>query len=636
VKKRTRLILGGLESNVLRALWDQGETTVGAIVAARPGGRRLHANTVTTVLARMAKRKLVARRDVGGIARWRALVTREEMTRRHLEALRDEYFGGSTKAFAAALSGATKGRDARATKLADLLRFAFVLALVSPAFAQEKPGDAKKPDPPPAAAPPPKLFDGTPQDLAAKRANVALREIGRSRGNRPIEMVSVFGKDAKEDDVDWEALVVAGLEGLRDRDECKLALDVAARLAEKPDAVPPRCAVRFVLDGSPDATAYAKDGRLRTGNDLSTDDDQDGDVDEDGPDDVDGDGRISWMRFPDPTGEFDAAMEKADPAKGKMPKYRLVLEGKDDDGDGLWNEDGPGGVDVARNFTWRFEEHVPACGKWPASEPETRALLDLLLADEKIAVVVELGDAETIAGFPGWNATWTELPAPDVALLKGLAEAFPKVEKTLPHEARAPGPGSLGLAAIHHLGRLWFGRSPLGVGGDATLASRAPAARLTKWRPVSGPGLPPGAELADPDPWPDADVHNLATESQPLADFVALLANARARLEFRGTQTGGAAGVLTLTTKLVDVGRLPTHTQRGADVKGRRPVNVRVKLPPGATLEGGKPLVQIERIAAGAESDALVYVVRGTSGAKVVVEAVGPDTGTVATEAVIP
>jgi len=517
-----------------------------------------------------------------------------------------------------------------------------LVALSSAASAQDSGGE-KKPEPPapapapaPPAPPPPTLFAGSPQDLAAKFANVSVREIGRSAGNRPLVLVSVLPKDAKEDDVEWAALVVAGLEGLRGRDETKLALDVAARLAEKPESIPLRCAVRVLVDGNPDATAYAKDGRVRAGNDTPVDDDQDGDVDEDAPDDVDGDGRISWMRFPDPTGEFDAAMEKADAAKGKPPKFRLVLEGRDDDGDGLWNEDGPGGVDVARNFTWRFEEHVPACGKWPASASETRAVLDLLLADERIAVVFELGDAETIGGMPGWGGAWTELPAPDVALMKGLAEQYPKIEKPRPHEARAPLPGSLGLAAIHHLGRLWFGRSPLGVGGDATLVSRAPADRLKKWRAATGKGLPPGAELADADPPPDPDAWNLATESQPLADFVATLAKSRALLEFRGTQTGGAAGVLTLTTKLVDVGRLPTHTQRGADVKGRRPINVRVKVSDGAKLEAGRPLVQIERIAAGAESEPLVYVVRGPSGGKVIVEAVGPDTGTVTTEAVIP
>ena len=203
------------------------------------------------------------------------------------------------------------------------------------------------------------------------------------------------------------------------------------------------------------------------------------------------------------------------------------------------------------------------------------------------------------------------------------------------HKERAPGAGSLGVAAIHHLGRLWFGRAPLGVAGDATIASRAPA-YLTKWRAVGGAGLPPGAELCDPDPRPDPEMGNLALESEPLSGFLTLLAKSRAKLEFRGTVAAGAAGVLTLTTKLVNTGRLPTHTQRGTDVKGRRPVNVRVRLPQGAALVAGTPLAQIDRIAGGAETDPLVYVVRGPSGAKVVIEATGPDTGTVTTEAVIP
>jgi hypothetical protein len=470
-----------------------------------------------------------------------------------------------------------------------------------------------------------------------------VKEIGRSRGGRPLVVVSVLGPDTTEDTVEWAAFVVAGLEGLRARDESNLALDVAARLAAKEGALPRHCAVRVLLDGNPDATAYRQGARLRAGNDLAVDEDQDGDADEDGPDDVDGDGRISWMRIPDPTGDQcvktdekgAATMVKADVAKGLLPTHRLLLEGKDDDADGLWNEDGPGGVDVARNFTWRFEEHVPVCGRWPASEPETRAILDFLLADERIAVVYELGDAETVEALPGWGGTWTQLPDADVALVNGLRESHAKPAKSPARTAKAPAAGSLGLAALHHLGRLWFGRAPLGAGGEATIASRAPA-YLTKWRAVSGQGLPPGAELCDPDPRPDPEMGNLALESQPIADFVALLAKGRAQLAFRGTETGGSAGVLTLKTKLANVGRLPTHSQRGADVKGRRPVNVRIKLPDGATLAAGKPLVQIERLAGGAESDALTYVVRGPSGAKVVVEATGPDTGTVTTEAVIP
>src|SRR5262245_14991954 len=507
------------------------------------------------------------------------------------------------------------------------------VALGSAALAQDAP---KPPEPPPAPAPAaPTLYAGTLRELLDK--HVTLRAVSWP-GKPSLVVVTALPRDEHPKDTQWAVLVVAGLEGLRDREESRLALDVLARLAEHPEQIPPRCAVHFILDGNPSATAYAKGVLRRAGNDRPVDEDQDGDTDEDGPDDLDGDGRIAWMRFPDPAGDQRAAkndkgeatFEAADAAKGKQPTHRLVREGKDDDGDGVWNEDGPGGVDISRNFTWRFEEHVPLCGRWPASEPETRAILDLLLADEKIAVVYELGDADTIQGLPGWGGTWTQLPDPDIALLNGLREmhgAGPKV----PREARAPGPGSLGLATIHHLGRIWFGRRPLG-----TLPPLGSASMVKTWRPLTAAGAPPGAELGDPEPPANAADYDLAAESAPIAKFLTDCANARARLEFRGVETSGAAGVLTLKAKLVDAGRLPTHTQRGAEVKGRRPVNVRIRLEGGATLVAGKPLVQIERLAGGAESDPLVYVVRGTSGAKVIVEAVGPDTGTVTTEAVIP
>src|SRR5688572_15203529 len=144
----------------------------------------------------------------------------------------------------------------------------------------------KPPDPP---VPPPPLFEGTPQDLAGRHANVTIREIGRSRGGRALVLVSVLPPGGREEDVEWAALVVAGLCGLRDRDETKLALDIAARVAAKEGGLPPRCAVRVLLDGTPDATAWTQGARVRAGNDLAVDEDQDGDLDEDGPDDLDGD-----------------------------------------------------------------------------------------------------------------------------------------------------------------------------------------------------------------------------------------------------------------------------------------------------------------------------------------------------------
>ena len=128
-------------------------------------------------------------------------------------------------------------------------------------------------------------------------------------------------------------------------------------------------------------------------------------------------------------------------------------EGRDDDGDGAWNEDGPGGVDLARNFTWRFEEHAPGAGLWAASESTTRAILDLLLADERVALVYETGRDDVPAAAPPWNDVWRKLPDADAALLDDLRALHgkgPDAER----KAHAPGRGSLGGTVWHQLGRI--------------------------------------------------------------------------------------------------------------------------------------------------------------------------------------
>lgn len=119
--KRARLVVGGLEAAVLSVLWDRGESTVAEVAAGLPAGRGRHPNTIATVLNRMAARKLVARSDAGRAASYRALVSREEMGRRHLEVLREEILGGSLPNFVAALVRPGKAKDRQAEKLRKLL-----------------------------------------------------------------------------------------------------------------------------------------------------------------------------------------------------------------------------------------------------------------------------------------------------------------------------------------------------------------------------------------------------------------------------------------------------------------------------------------------------------------------------------
>ncbi|MCG3135584.1 MAG: hypothetical protein HMLKMBBP_03302 [Planctomycetes bacterium] len=127
-----------------------------------------------------------------------------------------------------------------------------------------------------------------------------------------------------------------------------------------------------------------------------------------------------------------------------------------------------------------------------------------------------------------------------------------------------------------------------------------------------------------------------ASESPVLAAMLGSLAEGRARLAFVRTETTGESGVARIAARIVNRGRLPTHTARGVETRARRPLDVRAELPQGASLAAGAPSHRIERLAGGAESDEMRWVVAGPSGAVVRIVCTGPDTDEVVHEARIP
>lgn len=93
---------------------------------------------------------------------------------------------------------------------------------------------------------------------------------------------------------------------------------------------------------------------------VPRDDDGDGLLDEDGPDDLDGDGNLVSMRRRDANGRW-----KSDPDDPRLlvrckpdEKGQFTLlgeEGYDNDGDGQVNEDGVGYYDPNRNWAWLWQ-----------------------------------------------------------------------------------------------------------------------------------------------------------------------------------------------------------------------------------------------------------------------------------------
>ena len=92
---------------------------------------------------------------------------------------------------------------------------------------------------------------------------------------------------------------------------------------------------------------------------VAKDDDGDGLFDEDAPDDLDGDGSITQMRIKDPFGDYKVdsedkrVMVRIKP--GEKGEYSILgSEGIDNDGDGRFNEDAEGYLDPNRNWGYNW------------------------------------------------------------------------------------------------------------------------------------------------------------------------------------------------------------------------------------------------------------------------------------------
>ena len=138
---------------------------------------------------------------------------------------------------------------------------------------------------------------------------------------------------------------------------------------------------------NPDARQYFMDEPNSASSPRSglvpVDNDRDGLFDEDKFDDLNNDGIISLMRRKSQYGTYNS--DPKDPRRmirvnpGEKGEWELLgLEGIDNDGDGLVNEDGIGGYDPNRDygFNWEPAYVQQGAGKYPFSFPENQAVRD--------------------------------------------------------------------------------------------------------------------------------------------------------------------------------------------------------------------------------------------------------------------
>lgn len=185
------------------------------------------------------------------------------------------------------------------------------------------------------------------------------------------------------------------------------ALSLAARITT--DATLTANQTWYIVPlGNPDAYAryFTKPLYSDPGNATPFNDDTDDQIDEDGYNDLNNDGLITQMRVKSPDGTWvpvegeSRLMRRADATKGEKGIYKLYTEGIDDDGDGQYNEDSPGGTNVNVNFPHLFKSFGKRSGLYPGSAPESEAMLKFAFTHPELAMVLSFGSTNFLLAPP--------------------------------------------------------------------------------------------------------------------------------------------------------------------------------------------------------------------------------------------
>jgi hypothetical protein len=231
---------------------------------------------------------------------------------------------------------------------------------------------------------------------------VALHTIAQSPGKRDVVVIEV-GKDLSDGPA---IFVAANMEGIT-----HLATEGALRLVQfLLDSAQYRSAVKWYIlpVGNPDAAqhVFGAPRLFSTLNGLEINIDVDDQTSEDGFEDLDKDGFITTMRVKAPDGNYRISDEdprllvKADPLKGEKGIYKLYTEGIDNDGDGQYNEDQPGGINPGINFPHDFQHFNKEAGLWPGSAPETFGVMKFIYDHPEIAMTITLGESNLLLDLP--------------------------------------------------------------------------------------------------------------------------------------------------------------------------------------------------------------------------------------------
>ena len=380
-------------------------------------------------------------------------------------------------------------------------------------------------------------------------------------------------------------------------------------------------------DVSPDASQQFFSGLKyeRTCNARSVDDDRDFVNDEDGYEDLNNDGLITLIRISDPSGTFvkceedERVMVQADVSKGEHGNYLVYSEGIDNDKDGSFNEDGPGGVDFNRNFTFNYETFGPGAGMYPVSEPETKAVADFLFDKYNIYAVLTFGPQDNL-GQPwkaeaktGRDGIIRSVMKEDEPLNRLLSEQYHKITGVSGAPDTENSRGNFVEWAYFHYGRYSFGtpawwiNTGNGKNREAAFLKYAETNNygsvFVPWTRIDHPDFPGKiTEVGGIRPFalinPPADsIENLISGNY---SFVKALAVMHPELEFLDVTTENAGeGVFRISLKLHNRGIFGTCPKIGEDNMWTRIMRISVETSPDQKIISGQKVQATGRLEGG-------------------------------------
>jgi len=361
------------------------------------------------------------------------------------------------------------------------------------------------------------------------------------------------------------------------------------------------------------------------------DDDGDGKLDEDPPDDVNGDGRILQMRVRDSRGSFKRHPRDPRLMVRRSPdepgEWAVYSEGLDNDGDGAINEDWIGGVDLNRNFPfdWQPEWIQEGAGPYPLSEPESRAIVEFIVAHPNIGFVINghSGPDDGLLYRPYGSRPDSAIPRADFQVMGAFAQKFASIsgglrmlppygdeaERRFGPGRRVYGHGFLLEWAYEMAGAYSFVPEHGMIPGDADGNGRVTDEELVKvsdeefggrlfapWTPFDHPTLGPveiGGFVKFTKPNPPPGKH-LARLVRVYGEMYLYWASALPHLAFREAAATSEGDLFEVRATVENQGLLPTHVTAKAVENGyAEPVVLTLATGPGVEIVMGTPRVVV-------------------------------------------